>query len=135
MTKLSWLVQLWTQSRKFTSSPSNLVLEGSYLFAARDSLSLANLWNLWADSITQFCLLPWSDGPPNTRECPAWQSVTCPMNDEEVKSGQKEGPACLPVIQVLGHPEVHEAPMVIQDLYCASSSLQDVPPFFQIPDG
>ena len=57
------------------------------------------------------------------------------MDDGEVKSGQEEGPACLLVVQVLGHPEVHEAPMVIQDLYCASSSLQDVPPFFQIPDG
>jgi len=56
------------------------------------------------------------------------------MDEGEVKSGQEEGPECFPVVQVLGCLEICEVPMVIQDLYCVSSSLQDVPPFFQTPD-
>ena len=39
-----------------------------------------------------------------------------------MKSGQEEGPACLPVVQVLGGLEICEVPMVIQDLYHVSSS-------------
>ena len=62
-------------------------------------------------------LLPWSDGPPDMRGHPAWKSVAWPMDEGEVKSGQEERLACLPAVQVLGCLDVHEVPMVIQDLY------------------
>ena len=39
-----------------------------------------------------------------------------PVDEEEVESGQEKRPAHLPVVQVLGHPEVCEVPMVIHDL-------------------
>ena len=38
---------------------------------------------------------------------------------------------CLPVVQVLGFVEVHEVPMVIQDLHHMYKSFYDVPPCFQ----
>ena len=39
------------------------------------------------------------------------------MEKGEVKPCKPEGPAGLPAVQVLGHSEVHEVPVVIQDLY------------------
>jgi len=55
---------------------------------------------------------------------------------EKVKPGQEEGPDqhCLPVVQVLGPPEVCEVPMVIQDFYGVSGSFQNVSPLFQASD-
>ena len=57
-----------------------------------------------------------------------------PMDEGKVKYGQEEGPVCLPVVQVLGCLKICEFPVVVQDLYSVSSSLQDVPPFFQTLD-
>ena len=57
-----------------------------------------------------------------------------PMDEGEVNSGQEEGPVFLLAVQVLGSPEICKVHMVVQDLYCVSSSLQDMPPFFQTSD-
>jgi len=41
---------------------------------------------------------------------------------------------CLPVVQVLGPPEVCEVPMVVQDLYGVFGSFQNMSPLFQASD-
>src|SRR5882672_6227977 len=69
--------------------------------------------------------------------CPTQESVRLggvssgSVDEQEVKPGQEEGPGCLPVVQVLGLLEVHEVPMVVQDLYHVLGSFQNVspPPF------
>ena len=56
------------------------------------------------------------------------------MDYGEVKLCESEGPVCLLVVQVLGHSEVHEVPVVIQELYHVLSPFQDVSPFFKALD-
>ena len=56
------------------------------------------------------------------------------MNQGEVKPCEPEGPAGLLMVQILGSPEVHEVPVVIQDLYCILSPLQNVSPFLEASD-
>jgi len=43
------------------------------------------------------------------------------VNQSEVESCEPEGPTGLPTVQILGRSEVHEVPVVIQDLYCILS--------------
>ena len=52
------------------------------------------------------------------------------VDEQEVKPGQEEGPACLPAVQVLGHSEVHEVLMFIEDLYHVLGPFQNVSPLF-----
>src|SRR5882672_11968700 len=52
------------------------------------------------------------------------------MDEQEVKPGQEEGPACLPAVQVLRLPEVREVPMVVQDFYRVLGAFQNVSPLF-----
>ena len=42
-----------------------------------------------------------------------------------------EGPSCLLAVQALGHPEVCEVPVVIQDLYRVFGPFQDMSPFLK----
>ena len=51
------------------------------------------------------------------------QVLSWPVDEGEIKSGQKERPTCLPTVQVLGCTEVCEVPMVVQDLYHVFGSL------------
>ena len=45
------------------------------------------------------------------------------VNQGEVEPREPEGPVGLPMIQILGSPEVREVPVVIQDLYGILSPL------------
>ena len=56
------------------------------------------------------------------------------VNQGEIKPREPEGLAGLPTVQILGSPEVYEVPVVIQDLYCILSPLQNVSPFLEASD-
>ena len=43
---------------------------------------------------------------------------------------EEEGPACLPAVQVLGHPEVLEVAVVSPDVYLLLYPFKEVPPLF-----
>ena len=53
------------------------------------------------------------------------------MNQGEVEPCEPEGPVALPMVHSLGSSEVCEVPVVIQDLYCILSPLQNVSPFLE----
>ena len=53
------------------------------------------------------------------------------MGEGVVKSGQIEGPPGLTAVQRLGHSEIHEVSVVIQDLDCVFSPFQYVSPLLK----
>jgi len=56
------------------------------------------------------------------------------VNQGEIEPCKPEGPVGLPMVQILGSPEVREVPVVIQDLYCILSPLQNMSPFLEALD-
>jgi len=56
------------------------------------------------------------------------------VNQGEIESREPEGPVGLLAVQILGSPEVREVPVVVQDLYCILSPLQNVSPFLEASD-
>src|SRR5882672_4279670 len=72
------------------------------------------------------CLLLWSSGPSDRESIWLGGVSSGSMDEREVKPGQEEGPACLPVVQVLGLLEVCEVLMVIKDPYCVLGPFQNM---------
>ena len=53
------------------------------------------------------------------------------MGERVVELGQIEGPPGLVMVQHLGHSEICEVPVVVQDLDCVFSPFQYMSPLFK----